>query len=116
METMNKPLTYLACPYSHADSSVRTARFHAVNEAAGKLMGMGHIVFSPISHSHPIALAADLPVDWAYWEKFCRAYMDHCSLMIVLKLDGWEDSKGIKAEIAIARELLIPVEFIDGVE
>jgi hypothetical protein len=33
--------------------------------------------------------------------------------VVVLMLDGWEQSRGVQAEIAIARELGKPVSFID---
>lgn len=56
-----KPLIYIAVPYSHKEESVRLARFESVNRAACFLMNKGYHVFSPISHTHPIALAGDLP-------------------------------------------------------
>ncbi len=102
-----KPLTYLAVPYSHPDPEVRKFRFDCVNKAAGKMMNEGLLVFSPISHSHPIAEVYDLPTTWEYWERFCRAYMSHCSSMVVLTLPGWQQSVGVTAERNIARELNI---------
>ena len=59
-------MIYLACPYSHPDNNVREHRFKMANRAAAKLMGEGHIIYSPISHTHPIAVEGDLPLDWAY--------------------------------------------------
>ena len=66
-------MIYLAVPYSHADPAVRVARFDAVNKVAAKMMRDGLHVFSPISHTHPIALAGDLPGGWEYWEAYDRA-------------------------------------------
>lgn len=48
-------LTYLACPYSHPDRDVRQRRFDQVNAAAAWLILNEQMVFSPISHSHPIS-------------------------------------------------------------
>jgi hypothetical protein len=110
---MTKPLVYLACPYSHPDAAVRDARFRAANVAAAALMRAGHKVFSPISHTHPIAEAGALPLGWDFWEAFDRAYLDHAGLVIVLRLDGWRESRGVTAELSIARELGIPVEYIN---
>lgn len=107
-----KPLAYLACPYSHPDPAVRQARYEAVNRVAAKLMAEGMVIYSPISHTHSIALAGDLPKDWAFWEKFDRAYLECSNKIIVLMLDGWQESKGVKAEIEIARTLGLPVEFL----
>jgi len=108
----NKPLTYLACPYSHENRAIRKFRFTAVSRAAGKLMEDGMIVFSPISHSHPIAEVSNLPLTWDYWEKFCMAYMSHCNQMIVIMLEGWKESVGVTAEIEIANKLGIPVTYV----
>jgi hypothetical protein len=108
-----KPLTYLACPYSHADRAVRIARFNAANKAAGDLMKRGHIVFSPISHTHPIAEECELPKGWDFWESFDRAYLSASKLMVVLCLDGWQTSTGVTAEIGIAREQGIPIEYME---
>jgi hypothetical protein len=109
-----RPLTYLACPYSHDDRSVRIARFEAANRAAGKLMREGHHVFSPISHTHPIAEACDLPKGWEFWEAFDRAYLAHSWRVVVLMLEGWRESKGVTAELRIAAEQGLPVEYIEA--
>jgi hypothetical protein len=109
-----RPLTYLACPYSHPDRAVRVARFEAANRAAAVLMQDGHKVFSPISHTHPIAEAGDLPKGWDFWEAFDRAYLAISGKVVVLQIDGWDTSKGVAAEIQIAGEMGIPVEYVDG--
>lgn len=108
----SRPLTYLACPYSHPDRAVRVARFNAANAAAGELMRQGHLVFSPISHTHPIAEACALPLGWDFWQAFDRAYLDHSHLLVVLEIDGWRESRGVAAEIAIAREQGLPIVYI----
>lgn len=109
----NKPLVYLACPYSHEDFDVRLARFEAVNRIASRLMQAGHIVFSPISHTHPIALAGRLPIGWEYWQYFDAAYLQHSYKLVVLCLEGWDTSEGVRAEIAMARQLGIAIEYIN---
>lgn len=110
------PLTYLACPYSHPMRTVRVARFEAVNKATAVLMRKGHLVFSPISHTHPIAEAGGLPLGWEFWEAFDRAYLAHSRLVMVLRVDGWAESKGVAAELRIAGELGLPVEYMDPME
>lgn len=108
-----KTLIYLATPYSHPDELVRIARFEAVNKVAASMMRSGLHVFSPISHTHPIALAGDLPLGWEFWEAYDRAILSACGKVVVLMLDGWKESKGVTAEIAIAREMGLPVEYIN---
>lgn len=106
-------LIYLASPYSHPDADVRERRFQAVCKAAGELMQLGYVVFSPIAHSHSIAALCDMPKDWAFWERQDTAILGRCSAMIVLKLDGWEQSIGIKAEVEFAQKRGIPVAWFD---
>lgn len=109
-----KRLVYLAVPYNHEDPEVREYRFKAVNKAACRLMQEGHIVFSPITHGHPIAKEGDLPVDWEYWQNHCMAFLTVSHKFIVLRLDGWEQSKGVQGELKIAESLGIAIEYIDA--
>lgn len=109
-----RPLVYLACPYSGTEEE-KWARFHAANLAASKLLKDGLAVFSPISHTHPITVDAGLPGNWDFWEGYDRAFLSVSSKVIVLKLKGWEISKGVQAEIEIAKQMGIPVEFMEPV-
>lgn len=103
---------YLATPYSHPDKSIRESRFHAVNAVAAQLMRAGHHVYSPISHSHPIAEAGELPKDWKFWEEYDRTFIEWCDELHVYRADGLEESVGVQAEIKIATELGKAVVFI----
>ncbi len=116
LSTEKKPaeLAYLAVPYSHKDRAVIVERFNAVNKVAAKLMASGQYVFSPISHTHPIADAGDLPRGWEFWDGYDRVMISACDKLIVLQLDGWKESIGVQAEIKIATELGIPIEYIDS--
>ena len=96
-------ITYLACPYSHPSA--------AANLMAGYLMREGRYVFSPISHTHPIALACDLPLGFDYWEAYDKIILNHCLDMVVLTIQGWGESTGVQGEIGYARELDLPVTY-----
>ena len=109
---MNTLLVYLATPYSHPNPLVREKRFRVVNRVAADLMRKGVHVFSPISHTHPIALAGDLPKGWEFWQEYDRAIMRACDAMIVLKQRGWKHSVGVQAEIALAAEMGLPVRYV----
>ena len=104
-------MIYLASPYSHEDASVREDRYRQVCLAAAMLKQQGSVVFSPIAHSHGIALclSSDESKDFAYWSKFDLAILGMCNVLMVLTLLGWDSSVGIRAEIAEARRLGIPV-------
>lgn len=104
-------IIYLASPYSDPNPNVRRRRFQLACEHAAFLMRDHNLhVFSPIAHSHPIA-EFGLPSDWGFWQEYDKKFIAMCERMFVLKLHGWEQSKGVDAEISIALHLGIPVEF-----
>ena len=105
-------LIYLASPYSHEDPEIRQQRFETVCFVAANLMREGRHVFSPIAHSHPIAVKGDLPLDFSYWEEFDRKMVSACQELWVVRMDGWVESRGVKAEIKIAEEVGIPVRYL----
>ena len=105
-------MIYLASPYSHPDAAIREERFHAACQAAAQLMQAENIVFSPVVHSHPIALYG-LPTDWRFWERHDREQLMRCDEVVVLMFDGWQESEGVHAEIRIAAELGKPVRYLE---
>lgn len=109
-------MIYLATPYSDPDPAVREYRFRQVNKAAAKLISQGYHVFSPISQTHSIAAEGDLPKDWKYWEKYDRKMLGCCDRFMVLKLDGWVESVGVNAEMKIAIQIGMAVEYMDPVK
>jgi hypothetical protein len=109
---VKKEITYLAVPYTHKNPKIIEKRFIIVNKIAAILMNEGYHIFSPISHSHPIALAGKLPTQWEYWGQYDRAFLKCSKNLIVLKLDGWKKSTGVQAEIKIAKEYGIPIKYI----
>lgn len=103
---------YLASPYSHVDCAVVEERVEKVLLAAAKLMQRGSIIFSPIAHSHFICKAGNLPATWEFWEKQDMPFLSRADELWVLMLPGWEESKGIAAEIAYAKKCHIPVWYV----
>ena len=89
---------FLCAPYTHQDPVIVTARVKAINAHAALLMNQGHIVFSPISHSHYIAIENNLPTTFEFWQKQNHAMIDWCDTMVILTIPGWSISKGIKDE------------------
>ena len=110
---MSEGMIYLASPYSHSDPVVREARFQAVCKKAADLWREGHIVFSPIAHTHPIAWYG-LPKGFDFFERFDRKMLEVCDELCVFQLPGWNDSKGVMSEIRIANELGMPISYIYG--
>lgn len=109
-------MIYLATPYTHELPFVMEKRFKMACRIAGLLMQHGDIVFCPIAHTHPIAMACpDMPqTDSEYWMKFDRKFLEMADRLVVVQMPGWKQSKGIRAEMKIANELGKPIEFLSG--
>jgi nucleoside 2-deoxyribosyltransferase len=106
-------LIYLAAPYTSHDRSEVLCRVEQINIAAAKLFRLGHFVFSPISHTHPIKEAdAALEGHWSFWKDYDERMLSHCDSVVVLMLPGWRESKGVMAEIGIADRLNKRIEYL----
>lgn len=101
----------MASPYSHDNAAVREERFREAVRHAAIYWQRGEVVFSPIAHSHPIALHG-ISGAWEQWAEFDERIIRACSLVRVLQLAGWRESRGIAAELAIAEAAGIPVEYV----
>jgi nucleoside 2-deoxyribosyltransferase len=106
-------LIYLASPYSDPEPSVMTARHDVICRVAGILMSRGILVYSPIAHTHPIAVVHDLPRDWKFWQRFDERMIRASDEVMVCTMPGWNKSRGVAAELDIARALGKPVGFVD---
>lgn len=107
-------MKYIASPYSGgANVELMEERFDAVCRFAGTLMQAGEVVYSPIAHCHPIAVRIDLPRTWDFWQKFDTEMIRRCDEVVVLMLDGWDKSKGIAAELEIAKQLGKPISYVE---
>jgi hypothetical protein len=107
---------YLACPYTHPDPAVRKARFEIATAIAAELIRAGHIVYSPITMTHPIDMmlaGASNTLGSDYWVAFDEAFMEMCSEMVVIRLDGWRRSNGIQREISYFTNHKKPIRYMD---
>ncbi len=105
-------MIYLASPYSHPDPKVREYRFGEACRAAAALLRCGLPVFSPVAHSVPIALFG-LPTTWQFWQRVDHEYLRGCQVLVVLRLPGWRESVGVRAERELARQWGMPVIEMD---
>ena len=95
---------YLATPYSRYPAGIEAAYRDACVLAA-KLIRAGVSVYSPIAHSHGIALHGKIdPLDQGFWYGFDRSMMHVCRTLIVAHMEGWESSSGIAEEIIFFRD------------
>lgn len=100
---------YLATPYSKYPDGLEAA-FEEACRVAGWLIANDVKVFSPISHTHPIALCADLdPLDHEIWLPADEPFMNGACGLIVAEMDSWQDSYGIGEEIKVFRNAKKPI-------
>lgn len=105
-------IVYLASPYTSTDPAIVEVRFHTVCRITGQLLNQGYHVLSPIAHSHPVAVACELPKHFEFWRDYDHALIQVCSEVWVCTIPGWRDSVGVTDEKAFARSLGIPVRYV----
>lgn len=111
-------MIYLACPYWDENSATREYRVNQAKRAAALLSEAGELVYSPISHSKGIkegVAALNLEVlhtnQHDYWMRHSIQMLENCSRIVVLCLDGWQESKGVQEEIVFAKANSIPLAY-----
>ncbi len=103
---------YLATPYSRYERGTEAA-FQDAIAAAVICIRAGIQVFSPIAHTHPIAVHGGLAGHFEMWASLDEAMIRASDGMIVVRMDGWDRSEGIAAEIAICERLRKPVLYME---
>ena len=110
---------YLSNPYAGTDEQ-KAQRAKAAGEICYQLMDSGLFVFSPIVHNH--ALVSQFP-NMSVEDRrriflpFDFTMLKKCDAMILLKLEGWEQSSGCAQEIAYCQEYQLPMyELEDGAD
>jgi hypothetical protein len=104
---------YLGSPYSRYPRGIYKAHRDVCKEA-GRLTQAGVAVYSPIANSHPIAMIAGLdPLDHDLWMTADQPLMDTAKGLIVLKMEGWDQSHGLAYEIEIFTAMGLPVIYME---
>ena len=110
IKEFDAPIAYLAMPYSGRMEE----SFVDANRIAGALMVEGYVVFSPISHSHPIWKDCEyLPQTHEFWMKQDLPFLRLADKLFVYKAEGWEESLGVRLEIEEAIANDIPIHYIE---
>jgi hypothetical protein len=104
---------YLALPYMHNSPTMMDLRADISDIISVDLANQGYAVFAPISAWHKIAVKYGMRGDWEFWKHFDEAFIKCCKKVSVIKLPGWNISTGVTAEINIAEENDIEVDYIE---
>jgi CTP:molybdopterin cytidylyltransferase MocA len=104
-------LVYLATPYTKYRAGIEQAAIEAAR-LSGRLITAGIKIYSPIAHSHAIALASKIdPLDHELWMAADAPFMHAAQALLVAEMTGWQESAGIAKEIF--QKLGKPFYFID---
>lgn len=107
-------LCYLATPYSKYKGGDLNAAFEDASRLAAELLAAGIRVYSPIAHTHPLAIHGNLdPLDHSIWLPFDEAMMDAADCLIVAHMDGWDTSFGIAHEVKFFEDAGKPIFDLD---
>ncbi len=108
---------YLASPYSSPRADVRHQRWMLACRAAAYLMREGHIVFSPIAHSHSVEIHGfDGPQSSDFWMAQDLPLLSRFQELMIFMLPGFLESAGIKKEKAFAIERGMPISYLSPEE
>ena len=88
----------------------------AVSRVAAGLTDTDRRIFCPLTYANALLdKGFDCKTD-EWWYEYDIGWLAHCAELVVLKLPGWEESEGVRLEIAVAESLEIPVSYMETPE
>ena len=84
----------------------------AFYRAVARLQKSGVFVVSPLFMHQVLKYDEALGHDWNFWKGYAEELINRADEVRVLKLNGWDRSKGIRGEIEMAEWMGKPVSFI----
>ncbi len=106
-------MIYLAQPYSDQNKAIMERRYQQGMEAVARIVDQKHIIYSPIVHCHAVAVKYKLPRDADWWMAYNLEFLRLADEMWILRLEGWECSRGVNAEIIAAEAMQKPIRHVD---
>lgn len=108
-------LVYVATPFSDPDPIIRQNRYldtyWFIREQTRKYPS--NLYYSPIYYYYRIAQSIGARDDADFWWGHNKLMLDAASRMLVVKMAGWEKSKGVKAEIEYMTKLKKPIKYVE---
>ena len=103
-------MIYLSIPYTGCED----LSFRVSCAVLDKLIRAGNVAISTVVCGHAMRLQGRVDKsDYGLWIGYDLKILRDCDALIVVKLDGWENSAGVKAEMNEARSLGIPIIYLD---
>src|SRR3990167_4220981 len=104
-------LVYIATPYSKYPKGMGMAFAEAASITC-QLMLAGIKGYSPIAHTHPLAIYGNVdPGNHDVWLPFDQAMMNKSDAMCIIMMEGWKESKGITHEIEYFTKVAKPIYY-----
>lgn len=103
---------YIASPYSSPNALVREERYLHVAYYLMQCLAKREWAYSPIVHCHELAKTWDLPKHADFWEEYNFVMLRNSRRLKVLRLDGWEQSVGLKGELEEASRIGLQIQYI----
>jgi len=106
-------ILYLATSYYHDDPKVREERYHIACKLVAALFKEKIYVYSPIVHNVVPAQIGKIPSGYDIWQEFDEEMCRKLDGLIVAKIDGWQESKGVQAEINLCKQLHKIIQYLE---
>lgn len=103
-------MIYLSIPYTGCEN----LSFSVSCVVLDKLIRAGNVAISTVVCGHAMRLQGRVDKsDYGLWIGYDLKILRDCDALVVVKLDGWNNSAGVKAEMDEARSLGIPIIYLD---
>ncbi len=113
-EEKEPKVLYLACPFTHFLPEVMEHHYRTSCIAAAKLMKSGIVVFNPLSHSVPInEYLHGIEDQHSFWMGIDLPLLRRCDELLIIGLENWTESRGVKAEMFEAMAYALPITLIE---
>jgi hypothetical protein len=110
---MIKSMVYVASPYNHPDPKKVESNYEKVAKYVAGETARGRVLVSPIVYGHNLLPHEDMPTDWEFWTSFCLSILDRCDSVEVVRMEGWDKSAGVAAEIDFAKQKGLTIQYVD---
>ena len=100
---------YLATKYTDDNPINMELSYERINDVAAKLMLKGHVVFSPITHSHCLAKRLQNQTDRDFWLSQSIRFIDWAQALVVFEPEECRESYGVQREVEFAKQKNLPI-------
>lgn len=106
-------IVYVAAPYSNVADKEQLMKDIAKFCGQYMLDNPGEYTITGLVHHYAVNQVDGLGTDWNFWKDFCEMFLKRCDKLAVLRIPGWDWSRGVQTEIEIAHANNIPVFYFD---